>query len=86
MDFSGFRRQGSDRWPFEQIAATIEAAIRSGELGPRDPVPSEQRIMDETGAARGTVRHAVALLRERGLIYTRAHLGSFVSPEIPPEP
>jgi DNA-binding GntR family transcriptional regulator len=42
--------------------------------------------MDETGAARGTVRHAMALLREKGLIYTRPYLGSFTSPEIPPPP
>jgi DNA-binding GntR family transcriptional regulator len=86
MDFSGFRARGADRWPYEQIADTIEKAIRSGELGPRDPVPSEQTIMDETGAARGTVRHAMALLREKGLIYTRPYLGSFTSPEIPPPP
>ncbi len=85
MDFSGFRGRGADRWPYEQIADMIEAAIRSGELPPRSPVPSEQQIIGETGAARGTVRHAVALLRDRGLVYTRPRLGTFVSPQPPPE-
>jgi DNA-binding transcriptional MocR family regulator len=39
--------------------------------------------MDLTGASRGTVRHAMALLRERGLIYTRAQLGSFIAESKP---
>jgi len=43
-------------------------------------VPSEQRLMQETGAARGTVRRAMALLREKGKIYTIPQLGSFIAP------
>jgi GntR family transcriptional regulator len=80
MDFSSFRTRGTDRWPHQQIADTIEAAIDSGELRPGEPVPSEQRLMQETGAARGTVRRAMALLREKGKIYTIPQLGSFIAP------
>jgi GntR family transcriptional regulator len=83
MDFPEITGRGKVP-KYRQIADAIEAAIRSGELSPSSVIPSEQRIMDETGAARGTVRHAVALLRERGLVWTRPHLGTFVSAEIPP--
>lgn len=83
MDFSGISRR-QDRWVHEQIADVIEGAIRTGELGPREMLPSEQEIIYQSGASRWSVRRAMALLRERGLIYTRAHLGSFASP--PGEP
>ncbi|HXJ26562.1 MAG TPA: winged helix-turn-helix domain-containing protein [Streptosporangiaceae bacterium] len=79
MDFSGVRLHGYYEWPFEQIAAVIEDAVRSGELQPHQQIPTEKDIQDLTGASRGTVRHAMELLRERGLIYARAHLGSFVA-------
>lgn len=74
------------RWPYEQIADGIEAAIRSGELIPGAPVPSEQAIMDATGSSRQAVRHAMALLRERGLLFTRPQRGSFVLPDASPLP
>jgi GntR family transcriptional regulator len=80
MDFSGVRLRGYDRWPYEQIAAVIEGAVRSGELRPGDPVPSEKDLQDLTGASRWTVRHATALLREKGVIMTVPHMGSFVPP------
>lgn len=78
-DFSGISRQ-SDRHPYEQIAAVIENAIGAGELLPGQPVPSERYIMQSAGVSRSAVRHALAHLRDKGTIYTRAGLGSFVSP------
>jgi DNA-binding GntR family transcriptional regulator len=78
MDFSGISRR-SDRWVHEQIADVIEKAIWSGELEPREMLPSEQEIIHQAGVSRWAVRRALALLREKGTIYTRAHLGSFVS-------
>jgi GntR family transcriptional regulator len=79
MDFSGFRSHGYERWPYQQIADIIEAALRSGEYRPGEALPSEQRLMQETGAARGTVRRAMAVLREKGLIRTIPQIGSFVT-------
>jgi len=38
-----------------------------------------------SGSAGSTVSAAVRLLRERGLLYARARLGTFVAREIPPE-
>jgi len=79
MDFTGINRR-SDRWVHEQIAGVIEAAVRSGELAPREMLPSEAEIVHQSGASRWSVRRAMALLRDQGLVYTRAHLGSFASP------
>jgi GntR family transcriptional regulator len=64
--------------PYVQIADYIEADIKAGKLQPDDRVPSENDMHGEWGVARTTARRAVNLLRERGLIYTVAHRGSFV--------
>jgi DNA-binding GntR family transcriptional regulator len=84
MDFSGVSRR-ADRHLYQQIAGVIETAIAGGEIAPGDPIPSEQHIMDATGASRWAVRHAVEWLRARGVVYTVPHLGSFASRDIPEE-
>jgi len=79
MDFSPVRGPG-DAHLYLRIAAVLEEAIRSGELPARSPLPSETVLVQETDAARNTVRKAIAHLRERGLAYTVAQLGSFAAP------
>lgn len=63
---------------YQQLADAIEARIKSGELAPRRPIPSESTLQQEFGVARGTVRQAVALLRERGLVHTVPMRGTYV--------
>lgn len=63
---------------YVQIADHIAARIEAGELPPGRPIPSETSMRQEYGVARETVRHAVALLRERGLVYTVPMRGTFV--------
>lgn len=82
MDFSGVSR-GQDKWLHEQVADVIETAVRSGELRPRQMLPSEAEIMYQARVSRWTVRKAIDLLRERGTIYTRAQLGSFIAEREP---
>jgi GntR family transcriptional regulator len=62
-----------------QLAAILRREIESGRLRPRDPVPSESYLMGEHGVARGTVRHALQILRDEGLIQTFPGRGTFVS-------
>jgi DNA-binding GntR family transcriptional regulator len=64
---------------YEQVADALADRIREGKLLPNRPLPSEHRIMQEFEVSRGTVRHAVALLRERGLVVTVPGRGTFVS-------
>jgi GntR family transcriptional regulator len=65
---------------YVQIADAIAAQIESGELAPGDRLPSELRIQQEHGVARGTARAAVKLLVERGLAVTIPQRGSYVRP------
>ncbi len=65
---------------YRQIADDIEQQIRSGKFQPRRPIPGETALTQQYEVARETVRRAMALLRERGWIYTVAARGSFVSP------
>ena len=50
------------------IAAALRDEIRSGELPPGAPLPSEARLTARFGVSRGTVRQALASLRSEGLI------------------
>jgi GntR family transcriptional regulator len=63
---------------YVQVADIIAARIEAGDLQPDKPIPSEKQLVDEFGIARGTARRTVDLLRERGLVYTVPHRGTFV--------
>jgi DNA-binding GntR family transcriptional regulator len=64
---------------YVQLAAILRRAIETGELQPRKAVPSESYLMGEHGVSRGTVRHALDILRSEGLIQTVPGRGTFVA-------
>lgn len=68
---------------YVQLADILRAMVQSGELQPRSPLPSESYLQQEHGVARGTVRMAVGILREEGLVVTIAGRGTFVRPSEP---
>ncbi|MFC4015985.1 GntR family transcriptional regulator [Nonomuraea purpurea] len=65
---------------YQAIANEIRQRIQAGELVPSRPIPSEVALVQEFGAARETVRRAIAFLRQQEWIYTIPHRGSYVSP------
>lgn len=69
---------------YEELADYLENLIRSGQIPPGGRLPGEQAMRQEYNVALSTVRKAVGLLRERGLVTTRASKGSFVVRELPP--
>lgn len=71
-------RDDLPRW--QQIVTIIKRRIESGEY-PSGRMLTERAFMEEFGVAKVTARKAFAGLRERGLVYTRHALGSFVGPE-----
>ena len=73
----------SDRPAYKQIADHLRDRIVRGELAPGARLPSERILMDSYGAARGTVRQAINLLKVEGLIQVEHGRGSFVRP-LPP--
>lgn len=65
--------------PYRQIAGDIRAAIESGELAPGQRIPTETELIEAYEVARTTVRRAVALLREDGLVVTVPQRGTYVA-------
>jgi len=62
-----------------RVADDIAARIASGELAAGARLRAERELAEYYGVAYGTVRRAMAELRERGLITTIHGRGTFVS-------
>jgi GntR family transcriptional regulator len=64
---------------YQQLARQLRERITSGEIGPRELLPSITYLTGETGLAVGTVRRAIALLVDEGYAYTVPGRGTFAS-------
>lgn len=67
-----------------QIARQLRTAIESGEYGPGDRLPSQPELASRYGVARETVKAALRLLRNEGLIVSQQGSGTFVNTDRPP--
>ena len=63
---------------YRQLASILREQIESGELAADQPVPSETTLVQRYGIARGTVRRAIEVLRDEGLVVTVQGRGSYV--------
>lgn len=63
---------------YAQVADHIAKAIAAGDLAPGDKLPAERDLAEDWGIATGTVRHAMEILRDRGLIVSTHGKGTFV--------
>src|SRR5260370_26296504 len=63
---------------YQQIADRLRELITAGVFGPGERLPSEPDLIEEYQASRNTVRLAIALLTNQGLVVTRQGLGTFV--------
>lgn len=63
-----------------QLTDILRDKITSGELAPRDKLPSINRLMQDYGIADQTAQKAIAQLREEGLVRSVRGLGTFVIP------
>lgn len=68
---------------YEYLAERIRKDIRTGKLQPGDRLPSEQKIAETEGIARGTVRRAIEALAAEGLIISQSGFGHTVRRTIP---
>jgi DNA-binding GntR family transcriptional regulator len=66
---------------YQQLAEILRDQIRGGLMPPRSRVPSVSRLMAEHEVGEITVRHAVRLLKEEGLVVTVNGRGTFVAGE-----
>lgn len=69
---------GDPRRPYVQIAASIRAAILSGELEPGAQLPTGEELAEFFSVTRVTVGAAVRTLREEGFVRSRTGSGVFV--------
>lgn len=56
------------RGTYRQIAHNLRQRIVAGDLSPGEMLPSEFQLVELYGASRGTIRSALALLAEEGVI------------------
>jgi GntR family transcriptional regulator len=63
---------------YQQIADELRGRVLSGEYAPGRMLPSESEMSEEFDASRVTVRRALEMLREEGLVDARQGFGWFV--------
>lgn len=61
--------------PYRQLYEILKEKIDSGEIPPGRRLPSELILEADYGVSRNTIRKAVGLLREDGLVETVPGLG-----------
>lgn len=66
---------------YRQVAAFIRQAVDGGRLKRGAALPTESQLSDYMGVSVDTVRAALALLREEGIVVTSQGIGSFISGE-----
>ena len=64
---------------YAQLAALLRARIQSGEFPPRSRIPSLRQLEAEYDVAPMTVRRAIQVLVDEGVVVTRPGRGTFVA-------
>ncbi len=82
MDFE-FQKLEKRKKPLH-VANQLVDAIKSGDFGVGDKLPTEEELSDMTGVSRASVREALAALRLGGIIQTKVGKGTYVK-QIPSE-
>jgi GntR family transcriptional regulator len=62
---------------YVQVASDVARRIKAGDIARK--LPAERALAEEYGVAYVTVRHAMQVLREQGLIVTIHGRGTFVA-------
>lgn len=63
---------------YRVVAGRIERRIRAGEFGWHMPIPSEPALAEWYGVSRTTIRSAIRLLVEGGIVEVRPGKGTYV--------
>jgi GntR family transcriptional regulator len=73
-------RNADDRQPkYLRIHSSLRERITSGQWPPGSPLPSQRELADEFGVSIMTLRQALQLLTDEGLIQTRHGSGTFAT-------
>ena len=63
---------------YQQLANLLRAGIEPGQYPEGRPVPTERMLTQTFGVAVGTVKKAIQVLRDEGLVYTVSGRGVYV--------
>jgi GntR family transcriptional regulator len=74
-----FQLNEGPEYAYVQVAHHIEARIDAGDLAPGARLPGERALAEEYQVALGTIRSALNVLRERGLVVTTPSKGTFIA-------
>lgn len=66
------------RYRYQQLADDLEAEIAAGRPSVGGRLPGEHELREIHGVSMGTVRRAIRLLRDRGLVATLTGSGTYV--------
>lgn len=69
---------------YERIADDLRHQIQSGDLAPGTRLPSETQLAAHYQVGKPTLRHALALLQNQGLLEKRHGIGNFIRHPHPP--
>ena len=69
---------------YRQIADDLRDQITAGTLPPGSQLPTEPKLAAAYGASRSTVRLAIGLLIQQGLVETRQGVGTYVTEPVTP--
>jgi DNA-binding GntR family transcriptional regulator len=65
--------------PYRQLAGILRARIARGDWAPNRAIASETQLVQQYGLARSTVRRAIAVLVEEGVLFVVPQRGTFVA-------
>ena len=65
------------------VAEKILGAIDEGLLVPGERIPSEPKLANQLGVSRNTVREVINSLVEKGILYKRRGIGTFITAQSP---
>lgn len=65
---------------YQKVASTLREEILEGKWEPGGLMPTEAKMGERFSVSRLTVRHAIAILEEEGLVVRRRGSGTYVSP------
>lgn len=68
----------SKRLKYVETYEEIRKLIKTRNIKPEEALPSENELTEIFGVSRGTVRQAIALLREDGIIYNQQGVGNIL--------
>ena len=69
-----FRKARQNRL-FQDVVDQIQTAILDGKISPGDKLPAERELGEMLGTSRGTLREALRVLEQKGLIEIRLGVG-----------